>query len=131
MPEFLREVPGRLFLVATLLPLFAFAVLLLAAAIRRTGKPSVLPGYFAIACLALAASCSVVGLSWFLQEGSLHTQPKSMAPRWGERVEWLHLDCSPCFQRECPLGHLNCLNQITPGQVLRALQSTAGAQPAA
>jgi heptosyltransferase-2 len=34
---------------------------------------------------------------------------------------WLHLDCSPCFQRACPLGHLNCLQQIAPETVWRAL----------
>jgi heptosyltransferase-2 len=55
-----------------------------------------------------------------------HTPPRSTRAR----VEWLHLDCSPCFQRECPLGHLNCLNLIAPGQVLRALRTTVGAQPA-
>lgn len=55
-----------------------------------------------------------------------HTPPRS--PR--ARVEWLHLACSPCFERECPLGHLDCLNLITPGQVLRALRSTVRRQPA-
>ena len=27
------------------------------------------------------------------------------------------LSCRPCFQRECPLGHLDCLNGIDPGEV--------------
>jgi heptosyltransferase II len=33
----------------------------------------------------------------------------------------LELECSPCFQRECPLGHLNCLKQMHPDRVLSAL----------
>ena len=33
----------------------------------------------------------------------------------------LGLDCSPCFQRECPLGHLRCLRDISIDQVHAAL----------
>ncbi len=33
-------------------------------------------------------------------------------------ILYLGLDCSPCFARECPLTHLNCLRAITPSRVL-------------
>ncbi|MBI2382210.1 MAG: lipopolysaccharide heptosyltransferase II [Gammaproteobacteria bacterium] len=36
------------------------------------------------------------------------------------RVLRLGLECSPCFQRECPLKHLNCLEQLEPGMVITA-----------
>ena len=47
-----------------------------------------------------------------------HTPP--LSPFAG--ILFLGLDCSPCHQRKCPLGHLNCLKQITPESALTELQ---------
>ena len=34
----------------------------------------------------------------------------------------LELECSPCFKRQCPLGHLNCLNQLPPDRIQSLVQ---------
>lgn len=38
------------------------------------------------------------------------------------QILYLGLQCSPCFKRECPLGHLDCLRKITPDQVISRLE---------
>lgn len=35
----------------------------------------------------------------------------------------LQLDCSPCFKRVCPLGHLKCLRDLSPELVLQEMQN--------
>ena len=35
----------------------------------------------------------------------------------------LHLACSPCFQRTCPLGHLDCLKKLSPDLVLKTINA--------
>ena len=37
------------------------------------------------------------------------------------QIERLDLDCSPCFKRECPLGHLHCLKRLSPERINTAM----------
>ncbi|RLJ17602.1 lipopolysaccharide heptosyltransferase II [bacterium endosymbiont of Escarpia laminata] len=39
----------------------------------------------------------------------------------GSQIVRLGLDCSPCFKRECPLGHLDCLRKMPVEMVSKAL----------
>jgi heptosyltransferase II len=66
----------------------------------------------------IAAALHIPQVAVFGSSDPNHTPPNSAKAS----IISLHLPCSPCHQRECPLGHLNCLNQISPERVFAVLQ---------
>lgn len=56
----------------------------------------------------------------------------AVTPPLGKAVRILEreLSCRPCFKRECPLGHLDCLNLITASEVADAIEELVRPQPA-
>ena len=81
----------------------------------------------------VAAAFGVPQVAVFGSSSPRHTPPLNDKAR----VLWLKddasyqppLDCSPCFQRVCPLGHTRCLYDITPERVLAATNAPESAAP--
>ena len=103
-----EDTPGRLYVVGTLLPLAAFALLLVAGGLRRCAgrsassggfasslywvfggdTPAAAGAYLATAMMGASAAIGVAGLVMFLGD---HTTGAEHAARWGERIDWLRL----------------------------------------
>ena len=66
----------------------------------------------------VAAALGRTQIALFGSSSAAHTPPLS------DKAVVLSLDlpCQPCFKRECPLGHLDCLNKLLPQQVFEALE---------
>ena len=53
-----------------------------------------------------------------------HTPPLTLATQPGTtRIAKLDLECNPCYARSCPLGHFNCMNDLSPQRVLAEIEA--------
>jgi len=69
----------------------------------------------------VAAAVGTPTVALFGSSSPKHTPPLSDKAQ----VLSLNLECSPCFQRTCPLGHTRCLVDIQPETVLNQLNRMA------
>jgi heptosyltransferase-2 len=66
----------------------------------------------------IGAAYEVPQVAIFGSSSPLHTPPLNKKAQ----IMWLALECAPCFKRQCPLGHLNCLKGIDVSRVQTALE---------
>jgi NADH-quinone oxidoreductase subunit L len=111
MPEWFDASPGRLYVVAALLPLVGCALLLLGGLLRSLCRPRRESGgaagslywllggdrplttgaYLATGLMACTALLAVVGLTTFLKDAKAGLPAEQMAARWSGRIDWIRV----------------------------------------
>jgi len=139
MFDWIDSNPGRLYVVATLLPLASFALLLVLGGVRALCRPfRRQPGfassvywacggdrplktgaYFATGMMAVAAAIAIAGLVLFLQDSSKHLKHEEIAGRWSERMDWVRIgSMSSAAPKEWEKQTANEDNRVAPPTAL-------------
>jgi len=71
----------------------------------------------------VAAATATPQVALFGSSSPEHTPPQSALAR----TVWLRVECSPCYERVCPLGHFKCMNGLSVERVLEEIKSLPGA----